>query len=579
MRLLVYLLALVILGFLGPSPQAAAQAAQAAEPPIVIPVAGYGGGRKDPDPGSVADRHLFAAIVDNTENTSESLARNCPGVGPASTCQPYKYVGLIKNFCNTRVTRAAYAYATRNDETAFLHTYPRPKTANSRLLFQAIPNPSRGICAPDNPDAVMRMNPADRAYNAYLYRNIWAGSDYISDFPPPYGIFEDNASLLAGISVGGFNDVSTEYGSGVRPSGFADRVGNSPYRETVDWETALGVFVNGACATGCRDMALNGVATGYGNIGPCNVISNGRCHAHYQAGVIDDQVAIDNVCRAAPGGNLKYFVAEQPIFGGRFGHQFMDSQTMTVEINTIANLYEHTAGGCANTKIVDIEPSNGEAGVGDVAGGYRVRVAALAFRWLVANPSTGIPDRVISFQYTIGRTMSEVPYFFEDTLVPYGAEHAVEPFKWNGRAQTVGGGCPSIDADRGGSIDLLVTCKGAAGVYCQQYRHLFINGSDYGKAAACLNTGTETANIMRSWFTRDTMSSYRYELALQGGEMKSVPYRGVPGGWIALPTCTNVSYCTGRSTLSTQAVPFKGDGSEELCGPCGIILLQHIRPV
>lgn len=542
--------------------------------PLVIPVTGYGGDRKNPDPGGQADRHLFAAILVNTETTSASLARNCPGVSRTSTCQPYKYVNFLKLFCDTAITREAYQYATRNDENAFLHTYPGSKTSGNRLVWQANSNPTGRNCLPDNPDNVMRTNPADRSFNAYLYRRYWTGSDYGSGFPAPYGVFEDDASLLAGIAVGGFGEVSTEYGSGTRPSGFADRVGNSPYHERVDWESALGEFVNGACGKTCHDMALNGVATGAGNIGACSIIEGGHCHDPYYAGVIDDQVAIDNVCKTVSGGNLKYLLAERPIFAGRFGFQFLDSQSMTVEINTIANLYAHTSGGCANTKIVDAEPSNGVGGLGDVDGGHRVRLATLAFRWLVANPATQIPDRVISFQFTVGGTQGELPYFFEDTLVPYGAEHRVTPFVWNGRTQTVGGGCPSAQGDRGGAIVLLVGCVGSAGVYCQQYRHLFINGVDYGKAAACLNTGTASANIVRSWFTRDPISSYRYQLALQGGEMTSVPYRDVPGGTIALSGCSNTRYCTGSSNLSAQVIPFKGDGSEALCGPCGVVLLQ-----
>lgn len=570
-RSAVYLLVAIGLALGVRGPRAAAGGPERAKPPIVIPVAGYGGGALDPDPGAQADRHLFAGIIDNTERTSASLARNCPGVGPDSTCQPYKYVNFLKNYCDTEITREAYIFATGNIETAFLHTYSGPRTRGNRLLFDAeTPNG----CGPDNPDAALRMNPGDRTYNAYLYRNFWTGSDYERDFPPPYGIFEDDGSLLGGIIVGGFNEVSTEYGSGVHPSGFADRVGNSPYRERIDWESALGEFANGACAAACRNMAINGVATGSGFVGPCDVISGGRCHGRYHAGMVDDQIAIDNVCAAASRGNLKYLVAEQPIYGGRFGYQFMDSQTMTVEINTIANLYKHTTGGCAQTKIVDAEPSYGAGGVGDVEGGHRVRTATLAFRWLVANPSTEVPDRVISFQYTIGRTTTEVPYFFEDTLVPYGPEHAVRRFVWNGHTETVGGGCPSAKGDRGGAIDLLVTCVGSAGVYCQQYRHLFINEADYGAVAACLNTGARPANIARSWFRGDPISSYRYALALKGGEMTSVPYRGVPGGSIPLPACTNSQFCTGSSSLSAQAEPFKPDGSETLCGPCGIVLLE-----
>ncbi len=544
-------------------------------PPLVIPVWGYAGFEQGADPGAIADRHLFAVILDNTENTLASLAANCPGVSVESTCQPYKYVDFLHERCSTRVTLRAYQYADGDDETAFLHTYPSGKTIDNRLTWAATPNPDGKRCVPHNADAMMRMNPADAGFNRYLYRNFWSGSNYRDDFPPPYGAFEDNADVLGGITVGGFREVSTEYGSGTNPSGFADRIGSSPYHDPNDWETALGIFVNGACAQRCVDMALNGVATGAGYIGPCSVISDGRCHAQYDAGDIDDQAAIDHICKTVRGGNLKYLMAERPIFGGRFGFNFMDSETMTVEINTAADLNSHTSDGCAQTKIVDLETSYGEGGVGDVAGGHRIRLAALAFRWLVPNPSTGIPDRVISFQIAEGRTMTEAPYFFEDTLVPVGAEHAVTPFVWNGRVQTVGGGCPAPRGDRGGAMGVLVECVGSAGIYCQQYAHLYIDRQDYGRAAACLNTSTQPKNIAPSWFKGDPISSYAYELALKGGEMTSVPYRGLPSGFIALRTCTNAAYCTGSGSLAAQTVRFRGNETDRVCGPCGVILLQN----
>jgi hypothetical protein len=140
---------------------------------------------------------------------------------------------------------------------------------------------------------------------------------------------------------------------------------------------------------------------------------------------------------------------------------------------------------------------------------------------------------------------------------------------------TGGGGCPSASGDSGGAVSLLVQCVNSAGIYCQQYAHLYINQTDYGKTAACLNTGTTAENITSSWFKNDPISSYSYVLSLQGGEMTSVPYQGVSGGSIALTTCTNKKYCTGQNTLSTQAAPFKGNGSDQLCGQCGVILLEN----
>ena len=565
-----YSLLLQLLGLLG--------GLFAVAPPLVIPVWGYGGFRQGADPGAVADRHLFAVILDNTENTSAGIAENCPGISSTSTCQPYKYVDFLHQRCSTRIGVQAYRDADSHIETAFLHTYAGPRTLENRLTWGAR-NPSGGRCGPHNTDAFLRIDPGDAAFNRYLYENYWAGSNYRDDFPPPYGAFEDNAEILAGVVVGGFGAVSTEYGSGTRPSGFADRVGNSPYHDPTDWETALGIFVNGACAQRCVDMALNGIATGWGYVGACRVIADGRCHAQFQAGDINDQAAIDNVCKAVTGGNLKWLMAERPIFGGRGGYGFMDSETMTVEINTAANLNSYTSGGCAKTKIVDLETSYGEGGPGDVSGGHRVRLAALAFRWLVPDPMTGIPDRVVSFQIAEGRTMTEAPYFFEDTLVPAGAEHPVVPFVWNGAVATSGGGCPAGSGDRGGAVGLLVECVGAAGIYCQQYEHLYINGADYGKTAACLNTSTSSREVVGSWFKRDPISSYRYRLSLQGGEMRSVPYRGVRGGSIALNTCTNAAYCTGSDSLSAQAAPFRADGNERLCGPCGAVFLQEKSPL
>lgn len=543
--------------------------------PPVIPVWGAGGDSQDTDPGATPDQHLFAVIDDTSYVSNMQLAVNCPGVSSTLTCQPYKYVDFLYNSCNTPATLAAYQWADKNDETAFQHVYPNGATQSNRIQYNATPNPSGPNCKPDNPQASMRMNAGDSAYNAYLYQNVWTGTDQKYDFPAPYGIMEDQASIFAGIVVGGSGQVSTEYGSGTAPSGFANQLGNSHYRDVTDWETALGRFVNGACGSTCLNMAMNSAATGFGNVGRCVVVSGGHCHSQYQAGLIDNQADMDNICKTVTGGNLKYLQAERPIYAGRFGFEFLNSLTMTVDINTAANLYSHTSDGCATTKIVTVEPSYGEGGLGDVTGGYAVRLATLAYRWLVPNPATGIPDRVISMQLTEGQSKTEAPYFFEDTLVPVGAETSVPRYVWNGTKVTAGGGCPSTSGDSGGAVSLLVQCVDSAGIYCQQYAHLYINQTDYGKTAACLNTSTTTENISGSWFKNDPISSYGYVLSLQGGEMTSVPYQGVQGGSIALSTCTNSKYCTGQNTLSTQAAPFKGDGSDQLCGQCGVILLEN----
>ncbi len=542
--------------------------------PLVLPAGGYGGDPSDgnTDPGATADQHLFGVILDNNENTSDDLKSNCPGGKPSvanpSGCNPYKYTDLLLNYCNTQIESTAYSWASSSDESAMLHVWNGTISASNRLPGAIGP----GNCQNGNS---VYFNPSDSAFNSYLSTNVWNGSDDQKDFPAPYGVMEDDSGIEGSIRVGGYGSISTEFACGEAPNdGFATKRGCGTFAKGWDYERAIGSFVNKACVGRCLNMMLNGIAPGASTLDGCSVIANGHCHGPYFAGEIDDQIAINPICRIVRHGNLKYLIAERPIFIDRNGYQYSDSLTMTAEINTIANLYSKTSGGCAHTKVLDFEPGWGLGGPGDVNGGTAVRTTTLAFRWLVPNPATGMPDRVLPFIYTVGGTTGEVPYYFEETLVPAGAEHPVSRFNWNGTTQTIGGGCPSSSGDTGGAISLRVACAGSSGIYCQQYRHLFVNGLDYGKAAACLNTSTTSENVTASWFTGDPIGSYRYRLALQGGEMTSVRYKNAYGGAIPLTTCTNSTYCTGANTLSAQVAAFKGDGSDTLCGPCGAIFLQ-----
>ena len=175
--------------------------------PPVIPVWGAGGDAQDTDPGATPDQHLFAVIEDSSYVTNAQLGVNCPGVSSTLTCQPYKYVDFLYDSCNTPVTLAAYQWADKNDETAFEHVYPGGAAQSNRIEYEATPNPTGPNCKPDNPQAVMRMNAGDGAFNAYLYKNVWTGTDQTYDFPAPYGIMEDHAPIFAGIVVGGSGQV------------------------------------------------------------------------------------------------------------------------------------------------------------------------------------------------------------------------------------------------------------------------------------------------------------------------------------------------------------------------------------
>lgn len=539
-------------------------------PPILIP-AGYDGldpSDKYQDAGATPDEYLFQEEIDNNEWAATPSPYPCQPSAP-SRCQVFKYTDMLQMFCNTLAERNAYTWAARSDENAFIHVYPQRRTRSNR--FGSFNSPGCGT-----PTSVYLMNPGDALFNSYLYANDWTntGQRYFPGPPaiPQIGIYEDDTKVLGELVVGKASKggrVSTEYGSGF-PSGFANRIGNSSYAQRTDYETALALFSNAACQNKCLPMAYDGAGPSSSDLTSCSIIRDGHCHSPYFANFIDDQVNLATLCSALARPNLKYAEMEVPIL--HYNHAIANAQTLIGMINTFAGLQAHTTDNCRQMVLVDFELGYGPGGVGDLTGGIRVRTLITAMHWLVPNPQTGIPDRIIYKYDRIGRTITEVPYYFEETLVPYGPEEIVTPFSWNGTIPTVGGGCPTTDGDSGGAISLLVQCVGSAGIYCQQYQDLYINGTAHGPAAACVNTSSSAEHIASSWFARDPISTYGSELKLSGGELSSVPYRSVPGGSISLP-CTNAAYCTGSSSLASQSVVFHRDGSAMLCGRCGVVLL------
>lgn len=544
-----------------------------ATPPLLIPAAYDGLDPQDkyPDAGATADAYLFQEEVDNNEWAATPSPYPCvPSAGP-SGCQVFKYTNMLQLYCNTLAERKAYAWASANDENAFTHVFPQRRSPESRFGFSRLPG-----CGDSG--MAYYMNPGDARYNSYLYVNDWAntGQRYFPGPPaiPQIGIYEDDTKLLGNLVVGQAwkgGRVSTEYGAGF-PSGFATRTGNSPYAENTDYETGLARFANAACQEKCLPVAYDGAGPSSSDLTACTVVRGGHCHSPYFGDFIDDQVNFATLCAALTGSNLRYAEMEAPIL--HYNHAIANAQTLIGLINTFAGVQAHTTDHCRHLVLVDFELGFGPGGVGDLTGGIRVRTLTTAMHWLVPDPQTGVPDRVIYKYDRVGRTNAEIPFYFEETLVPYGPEETVAPFTWNGTTPTVGGGCPSANGDSGGAISLLVACVGAAGVYCQQYRALYVNGVGYGPAAACVNTSISPQRIEPSWFVHDPIFTYRYALALSGGELASVPYKNVRGGSISLP-CTNAAYCTGSSTLSSQAATFRSDGTETLCGRCGIVLFAN----
>lgn len=438
-------------------------------------------------------------------------------------------------------------------------------------------------------------------FRIWLLSHAWQTTG--SHFPPPYGILEDNFSV-----TGYACDLSYEYGDQA-----CNNRGVSESPAPHDWETALGRFENsvqGNCPTTCFAFIGNGLTPGGGsNTGGCTNISGGHCYVTGEGGVVDDQDALDNLCAAADSsGHLRGIEAEETVFlkGNTTSGTpaYADTKTIVYMINTMSHLVSYTSGGCKNMVAIDIEASGGSFyplnnyTPGTVSGGLPVRMEAAALRFLVPDPSTLVPDRMQPFFYTVGGTNNhwapgsnncssmpycEVPYFWEETMVPQGPEVPVGTFSWNGTTQSVGDGCfegsPDGSGDTGGAVDLVATCvtdttdPGAA-VFRQEYHDLYVGGLDYGPAAILLNTSNGPVSISSTWFGCsgcDALSNFTVQVAISTGELQSVYYPGRPLP-IQLP-CTETTYCTGDPTIAGNTTSFSS-GSPGSIGPhSGIILL------
>ena len=628
-----------------------------ASPPYVIPAAALGGDTNavcggyyncDTDPGYTPDTHLFAMVEDNAAPTSTSLPTNCPGGGVTSAnpagCMPSKYVNYGINFCTAPLPADVYSYANSNDEAGFLHDYyptsAAPTPGNRSIWgYPSSCSPLPSALPSSSPAPSINLGDGNIESYIYVYQlgdcliNICVPPDprYTKLLPAPYAAWLDNINAAGDQAVGPDSAIPTantsaEYGCGLMPSGFANAVGCGMYNAGISWMNAIANFINSQCGppmAGCVPIIFNGIANqstlagaGSETCSDGTTLSNPHCHVEYYPGVIDDKIDLASICSKLTATNLRYLNLEGAIAGTRGANPrgLNNYQSVTYEVNTIAGLYQHTTDNCSNTDIINEETSYGLSGgtscpgttgnpycgLTNISGGYPIRIDATALRFLVPNPSTNLPDRVLQLYYTLGDTATEVPYFFEQTLVPEGAEIAVPSFMWNGKNVTTGNGCPSKSNDTGGAVALEVECvdvsgsHGPAAVLCQQWKHLYINATDYGAMAVCLNEantggsdGAGSTTIKARWFCNacDPISTYGYYLVLKYGEMTSVPYGS---GSISLKTCTNPMYCTctpSVCTLANLTEPFGGAGTI-LCGagdtvgdcagqPNAIILFQN----
>lgn len=578
--------------------QAVGNGSSGVQLPIMIPVAGVfgSGGGNVPDPGPSPAAYLLQTVDWNQEPVGTGTQCGT-AVGP-SNCQPHKYIDFMRNSCLTTQTVQVMNWALpaptpsqSANETAFQHlspTNPTPSPVSSpyRLVATATGANCSAYNGNGNGTHPFIFNPHDSSFQTFLTNNVWnqTSSDY---YPAPYGAYEDTSGVLGDQICGDGSSgapFSTEFSLGWNIGNVSrcDVVNSSAtYNVGVSYDTALGSWLNAACpGSPCLSMTINGGAPSANANVTCGIVSSGHCYDKNFPGDVDDSYenAYKAVIAANTAGNLKYIDEESPIFSHTSAYQYASSSNFIHLLNTWVNFQNDTT--TANVKLTDLEPGFGGTGPGDNTDGVGVRTAVTAAHFLVPDPATGIPDRIV-FRYlpsgTTGDYANESEFYFEETLVPYGPEHATSSsFVFNGTTADLGGGCDNQPGDTGGIQQLLVQCVGTAGIYCQQYKGVFQNGNPYGAMAVCLNTSTTSEPILGSWFTGDPITSYNYSLALSAKELASVQYANIPSGVVTIPTCVSSTYCDTGNTANTMAenlAPFNNQSPPSLCGHCGIVLV------
>lgn len=596
--------------------------APAATPPPLIILAGTSAAPAGvgPDMGAAVPKLIWM----------EELAQETAGTnGCTSPCQLTKYTDLLQNPCNTVAEQASVSWALANDENAFLHIYGGGLVNSNRMLNGAAADacvnypPSSGSEGPQGSDPYF-FNPGDGTWDGWLYTNVWAntGTHY---YPSGYGVWEDQSAIAGNFtcgigSAGAIGQIPAgEYsigwnGGATQPCNFVGAAGTtydggsstwSSYVMPIDYQTAMATFINNACQATCLKAVINGYSplASASASQKCNVIVSGHCNNQANSSIIDDQFNYDTFLGALTKGNLIGMEAEKEVLGQWTGSPgsstYANSWQLTQFLNSVPRYYSDV--NCAKTKLFDIEYGFGTGGPAVPADSTQIQARTLttALHWLIPNPATQIPDCLMYHYLTLGSATGisgEAPYYFEETLVPWQPEQSVTKFVWNGVTQTVGGNCDSNSAntqgnhgDKGGVGALEVQCVNSggnpttndgAGIYCQQYKHLYINGVDKGKAAACLDTSqSQNPTVASTWFTHDSWTNYNYTLNLPMGELTSLP---LGGGTVNLASVCTDANCNAYPSAGAAASSWSYTSPGTICGsntpPCGEVFLANPIP-
>ena len=332
----------------------------------------------------------YADLDDVVDVNQPASGVNCGTIIPG---QCYEYQSIPLNICNTVPERAIWT-PQNLVETAFTHVFPGTVSTANRYpntspTSNPLPTPCPSPAVGTTNGGV--WNPLDASLATYVNAAL---ANAVS-FPPGYNLFNDNGFLTGNTMCGsGGSPATSEYGSSVNATGTnaCDQPGTGGASVGVDYDSAVGIF----------ESRLNTLVFQNGGFNCCgdptgcsSVVVGAHGHDPYYANCIDNAYAYHNVFANA-NGHTRYILLENAVQHKNLtgsGWPIANDVSLGVYVNTVANFVNDPT--TTGAKLVDSEYGFGSSGPGDLSGGYAIRTLITALRWLVPNPATGMPDRLL----------------------------------------------------------------------------------------------------------------------------------------------------------------------------------------
>lgn len=479
------------------------------------------------DPGATAAQTLYwgyetLAHDSGAGSINAKVFANCPGRSASSTCEAYVYDEATLSACggadSLPIDIAYYNWANANDQAAFYGPYPNLASNSSRVT-----DPSEGDCnstgtGTGGTNRVWSLSPNDPTGLACLYSAFATSSTSCGwSFTGPYAVITSGEGVSMDDFGSGYQTPGLESGEYGQSANFLPGTGVN-YVGTI-WKTAQAATINGLCGAVCIPMVakfMGGEEVDYcGTTTPPTGGAAGHCYAnslHFSPGTIDSRNQMDGFCTALTGGNLQGLILEDIVDRNLASTNQIAIITM---MNSLTEMQvSHTGDECANLvfPLEETSPTSWPEMLGVI--------------WMLPS-SDGSPDLVPPWPTTHTDDGKEVAYLPGFELVPSGPEETPAPYSFGGGACSTVATCPSSTwcdsastnqapntngaSDSGGVVALVQYCpKQYAPIMVMQYQHLRILGTDYGPAAAVVNTSSVATAIASTWFAVDSYTTYKH---------------------------------------------------------------------